>query len=437
VTRAAVAAGLLACAWSSRAWAQIAPPAPETIAVGDWQLAPVAEVRVRGEYTHGIDDGDWVFLTERARLGLEVRRDVFTARVVMQDAHVWDVATLGDPFWSPGRLDSIGAYEAWGEVRTASPRPLYARLGRQPVEWGEGRLLGTSDWSAAGRSLDAIRAGTPIGDGQAEVLAAVLSDPTSPTNAYGELVGARGQWVIHPLFALEAYVLARFAQTVPSLFAGVADHAHGETYAGALRLHGENSAWTWGLEGAYELGRAADIGEDRAAWAAAGHVAHTFERVLFAPSLRLGASYASGDDGGSTYRAFDPLLPDVHTWHGAMDLFSWSNEEEASVRAAFAPFTDGLVSVEYRYARLAEATGAWTSAYLIFLGQDAANTSQELGHEIDGVVTWSPWTSLELTAGYSALVLGDGALAILRTRQATTPPTVSHLAYAQATLRVW
>jgi hypothetical protein len=417
--------------------AQIAPPAPETLAVGDWQLTPVAEVRVRGEYTHGIDDGDWVFLTERARLGLEVRRDVFTARVVMQDAHVWDVATLGDPFWSPGRLASTGAYEAWGEARTASPRPLFVRLGRQPVEWGEGRLLGTSDWSATGRSLDAIRAGAPVGDGQAEVLAAVLSDPSAPTSAYGELLGARGQWAIHPLFAAEAYALARFVQTVPALVAGVADHAQGETYVGALRLHGETSAWAWGLEGAYELGHAADIGEDRSAWAAAGHVAHTFDRLVFAPSLRLGASYASGDTGGSTYRAFDPLLPDVHTWHGAMDLFSWSNEEEASVRAAFAPFTDGVVSVEYRYARLAQAKDAWTSAYLLFLGQDATNTSQELGHEIDGVVSWSPWTCLELTAGYSALILGDGARAILEARGTTQPATVSHLAYAQAALHLW
>jgi hypothetical protein len=417
--------------------AQVAPPAPESIAVGDWQLVPVAEVRVRGEYTHGVDDGDWVFLTERARLGLEVRRDVFSARVVMQDAHVWDVATSADPIWSPGRLASTGAYEAWGEARTASARPFFLRLGRQPVRWGEGRLLGTSDWSATGRSLDAIRAGAPVGDGSAEVLGAVLWDPSVPTNAYGELLGARGEWAIHPLFAVEAYVLARFAQGTPTLAAGAASQVHGETYTGSLRLHGQTSAWTWGVEGAYQLGRAATIGEDRAAWAAAGHVAHTFERVLFEPSLRLSASYASGDRGGSTYRAFDPLLPDVHTWHGAMDLFAWSNEEEASLRAAFAPFTDGVVSVEYRYARLAEAADQWTTAYLVAIGRDPANTSQELGHEIDGVVTWSPWTSVELTAGYSALILGDGARAILGTRELAPPAKLSHLAYAQATLRVW
>ena len=147
-----------------------------------------------------------------------------------------------------------------------------------------------------------------------------------------------------------------------------------------------------------------------------GHVARAFEQVLFAPSLRLAASYASGDSRGSTYRAFDPLFPDVHTWHGAMDLFAWSNEEEASLRAGFAPFTDGVVSVEYRYARLAEPTDQWTTGYLMSVGRGPTNTSQELGHEIDGVVTWSPWTALELTAGYSALVLGDGARAIRWTR---------------------
>jgi hypothetical protein len=49
------------------------------------------------------------------------------------------------------------------------------------------------------------------------------------------------------------------------------------------------------------------------------------------------------------------------------------------------------------------------------------------------VLTWSPWEPLELTGGYSALVLGDGARAILAA--GTSPPDVSHLGYLQATLR--
>ncbi len=433
------AVGLAIGSAAAEAPAQIAPPAPETIGVGDWQLAPVVEVRMRGGYTRGIDDGDWVPLAERSRLGLDVARGPFEGRVVIEDARLLYVAGDVGPAWGPAPLGLTGAYEAWAEAHTASPRPAYVRVGRQPVTWGEGRLLGVADWSPTARSLDAVRGVFPLGDGAFELLAASLSDPSLPLGtSYGELFGARGQWALHPLVSVEAYVLARLVQG--ALGPAVEASVRGQTYTGAIRAYGDGYGWTWGVEGAYQLGRADAVrgGENRAAWAAAGHVARAFERVLLLPTLRLGVSYASGDDGRGTYRAFDPLLPDVHVWHGAMDLFSWSNEEEASARAAITPWTDTIVTVEYRYARLAEPRGAWLNAYLVRIGEAPGNTHPELGHEIDAFSTWSPWVSLELTAGYSVLVLGDGARAALQAPSLglSATPAVSHLAYAQATFRI-
>jgi alginate export protein len=406
------------------------------IAIGDWQLAPVVEVRARGEYTRDLDGKDWVWVTERARLGVDVQRGPVEGRVVFEDTHSWAVGDRAGPAWRPAPLALTRAYEAWGEAHTASPRPMSVRVGRQLVTWGEGRLLGVSDWSPAGRTLDAVRGRLPVGEAAFELLAASLSDPTSGSlTAYGEIFGARGQWALHPLFALEAYVLSRLAQANPP--SPRQSLVRGQTHTAALRLSGDTYAWTWGVEGAYQLGRAEDVhgGEDRAAWAAAGHVAHTFERVMLLPTVRLGISYASGDDGGSTYRGFDPLLPDVHVWHGAMDLFAWSNEEEASARVAIVPWTDALAGFEYRFARLAQPGGTWWTAYLTPIGQASTNSQPNLGHEIDAVLTWLPWVPVELTAGYSVLALGDGARAVLRA-QNVQPPTVSHFAYLQATLRV-
>jgi hypothetical protein len=437
VTRTGVAAGLIVGAWASSAPAQVAPPAPETIAIGDWQLAPMAEVRVRGEYSRDLDDLDRGFLLERTRLGVDVQREAVQGRVVLQDAHVWNVAAGMDPVQRRAPIALTGAYEAWVEAHTATARPMFVRIGRQPVTWGEGRLLGAADWSPTGRSLDALRGRLQVADAAFELLAASLSDPTSAgLTAYGELFGARGQWALHPLFALEAYVLARLVQESPSPDI-TALTARGQTYTGALRLYGEGFAWAWGVEGASQLGRAEDLKEDRVAWAVAGHVAHRFERVVLLPTVGLGLAYASGDDGGSTYRAFDPLLPDVHVWHGAMDLLSWSNEQEASARVAVVPWTDAVAAIEYRYARLAEARGAWRTASLatVGVGSVPSNTQQELGHEIDAVLTGSPWVPVELTAGYSMLILGDGARAILRAAN-ITPPALSHFAYAQVAFRM-
>ena len=56
--------------------------------------------------------------------------------------------------------------------------------------------------------------------------------------------------------------------------------------------------------------------------------------------------------------------------------------------------------------------------------------------EIDAVLTWVP---VELAAGYSRLLLGDGARAILGANLAggrTAAPTLAHFAYLQATLRI-
>jgi hypothetical protein len=448
VRRVAVVTGLAALSWAPGARAQLSPPAPETLAVGDWKLAPLLEVRARGEYRHDVDAQDKGTLGERVRLGVDAERGPVEARVVLQDARLWNMGLIADVVGQPAPFASTGAYEAWGEAHTAGARPSFVRVGRQPVTWGEGRLLGVADWSPAGRSLDAVRGRLALGDWAFEALAAGLVDPAPQQVAlvgafYAGLLGVRAQWALDPLLAFELYGLARFAQASPS--ASLEDTVHGETYTGALRAHGEGHAWGWGVEGAYQGGHVAHLSEDRSAWAAAGHVGYTLEHVLLLPTVRLGAAYASGDGGGGgTYKAFDPILPDVHVWHGAMDLFAWSNEAEASARAAIAPWTDAVAAVEYRYVRLAEPGGAWRTAYLATVGAAPQNGDGELGHEIDATLRWSPWVPVELSAGYSAAILGGGAKAILSAREVGTvqssgtiaQPGVVHFAYAGASVRL-
>jgi hypothetical protein len=452
-----VAAGLIAFTYAAAARTQVAAPAPETLAVGDWQLEPVVEARVRGEYRHDLDGVDKGVLVERSRLGVDVTRATVEGRVVLQDARVWDVGVANDLVTGPAPLAVTGIYEAWAEAHTAGAHPSSLRVGRQEVLWGEGRLLGVSDWSPTGRALDAVRARYVAGNWAFEVLAAILEDPATllatPAGssvavvapAYGELFGARIEWAVDPLFVVEAYALARIAQTNPQ--ASLDSSVRGQTYTPSLRLHGDGHGWTWGAEGAFQLGHADGVtsigrlgapptyGAARSAWAAAAHLDHVFDEGILTPAVRLGASCAGGDHGGTTFRAFDPLLPDAHVWYGAMDLLTWSNELEANARLSVVPWTDAVAALEYRYARLAQPGGAWTTGYLEQLVTVPGNTRAELGHEIDAKVSWSPAVPLELEAGYSMFVLGDGARAIL-TASSWSAPGLSHYAYLQATLRL-
>lgn len=430
--------GLVVLVWSASASAQVAPSAPESVPVGEWKLAPVVELRVRGEGRHDLDAQDHGTLTTRARLGADAERGPIELRVVLQDARVWDLGAGSGAFGQPGALAQTGAYEAWLEAHTAEAHPSFARLGRQAITWGEGRLLGASDWSPTGRTLDAARGRLVAGDWAFEALGASLSDPVSAAgspvpSAYGELLGARVEWALDPLLAAEVYGLGRFAQANP--VSDLEGSVKGNTYTAALALHGDARGWRWGVEGAAQVGHADALALDRLAWATSGHLGYLLEQTLLRPRLTVGGSYASGSAGGSRYGTFDPLLPDAHVGYGAMDLFSWSNIIEGHARVAVEPFADATAAVEYRYARQAQAGGAWRSDYLITLAPPSASTQAELGHEMDATLRWSPWVPMELAVGYSALVLGDGAKALLAGER-VSPPDVAHYGFGQVAVRL-
>jgi hypothetical protein len=478
--------GALLCE-SAPAAAQSPPAAPTTIALGDWQLSPSLEIRTRGEYRHDAPDmggfdlygqlgrrvrDAWV-VSERSRLGLGVDHGAVRAQLTLQDARVYGApsptATLGDERGP----SAFGPYEAYVEVRSSGSRPSTLRLGRQAVVWGEGRLIGDADFSPRGRSLDALRGHLVLGNFDFEALASILEMPgplgTSFDDRYSsshsgvQLYGLTGRWSVDPLLRVEAFALARISRSDGDALDGsrfALARLSGETYTGALRVSGDAKGWTYGVEGAYQFGTASSLtisGSDVSAYAAAAHVAKTFNEVRLTPTLRLGGSYASGDDGSGTYHQFDPLLADPQRFHGQMDLFSWSNAIDVSGRAQIVPWNDTTFAVEYRYARLAEASGEWIGSYLTAIGSAApppgfaaagyapvpgGSPSAELGHELDVAFSWRPWVPFEIRAGWSGLLLGDGARGIMaayaRGRAdeagAITPSKIAQYAYAQATL---
>lgn len=467
------------------AGAQAPPPAPEAIEVGDVRLSPSLSVRLRGEYRRDAPDlggldafgrasppvrDAWVVM-ERSRLGVGAERGAVRAQLTLQDARA-----LGSPVEtaSVGRGRGVGTfepYEAYAEVRSSGARPHWVRAGRQAVVWGEGRLIGDADFAPAGRSLDAGRAHLSFGDLDVEALAALLEAPSPLGAAFSETAGPYRSGVqlygaalglsIAPLLKLEAFGIARVSRSSGAQLDGsrfARSRLSGELYTGALRASGDERGWRYGVEGAYQLGSGAHgalRGADVAAWAASLHVERALTDVALSPTLRVGASYASGDDGRGAYKQFDPLLADPQRFHGQMDLFAWSNAMDVQGGLEITPSPDASVALAYRYARLADADGEWIGGYLtaigsaspppaIAAGRAAASPAgeEELGHELDVVVAYRPWVPLELRIGWSALLLGDGARAIMAAHGrgpregagGASPPDVAQYAYVQATL---
>ena len=467
--------------------AQSPPAAPTSIAVGDWQLNPLLEVRTRAEYRRDAPDlggfdlfgrlgsrvRDAWAVSERARLGLGVERGAVRAQITLQDARALGTPTPSATFGGDRGPARFEPYEAYLEMRSSGARPNSLRLGRQAVVWGEGRLVGNADFSPTGRSLDAARAHLATGNLEFEALAVLLEVPgplgasfgdrAGPSRSGVQLYGVTAKYTFDPLLRVEAFALARIARSSGAELDGsrfALARTAGERYTGSLRVSGDAKGWTYGLEGAYQAGTASSLpggGADVRAFAAAAHVSKTMPEVRLTPTFRLGGSYASGDDGSSgTYKQFDPLLPDPQRFHGQMDLFAWSNAVDLSARAQIVPWTDTTFALEYRYARLVEASGEWVGSYLQTIGSAApppgyaqagyapitGAPSAELGHELDATFAWRPWLPLELRAGWSGLLLGDGARGIMaaaargKTDDANnvTAAKLAHYAFAQATL---
>jgi hypothetical protein len=139
-----------------------------------------------------------------------------------------------------------------------------------------------------------------------------------------------------------------------------------------------------------------------------------------------------------------------------MDLFAWSNLAELHGGFSVSPLADVTVLADYRYARLQNGAGEWVGGFGNVIGRASgprtvtilpttgpvAGVGQELGHEIDVGLTYTPWSPLELRANYGLLVLGEGAKAIMVAQRrgaevggGIAPPAYAHFASLAVTAR--
>ncbi len=458
--------------------AQTTPPAKSTISVGDFELSPELEVRTRGEYRRNpVDMGGagsgfytedpWAVM-ERARVGLGAERGPLRAQVTFQDARVWGSTPATATFGGTDAFASTGVYEAFIEIHTtnpspptstnvAAPQPQYLRVGRQAIVWDGGRLLGNADFSPVARTLDAVRGHVGWRSLDFEAFGAILDeahpigigfgDPTGPYNGGAQLYGALASLTLDPLFRAQVYGLFRphtSSSTTDTLVASPfsVSRAIGDNWTVALGIGGDSKGWKYGVTGALQLGHVAPS-MDRLAYAVAGDVSRTFDGIVLTPTAKIGAAFASGSDGSATqYHQFDPLYPDVQVNHGLLGAFAWSNIVDVHGSVSVVPVADLHVKAEYRYARTASTYGDWLDTYLVRAGAPVCQPnvnpcvgSQELGHEVDVVVSYRPWPALDVAAGYALLILGDGAKQMMLA-QGRGPTDLSHYAFLQLTVNV-
>lgn len=113
--------------------------------------------RPRFEYRNGYNyprlesDDASAFISNRARIGANFDNGFFSARVAAQDISLWGQKLQNDNDGSRFTLN-----EAWGQL---THNNFFARVGRQSLNYDDGRILSISNWTPTGIWHDAIKLG--------------------------------------------------------------------------------------------------------------------------------------------------------------------------------------------------------------------------------------------------------------------------------------
>jgi hypothetical protein len=120
------------------------------------QVTIDAEIRPRSEYRAGFNQPladtlkSALVTMQRTRLNFNYTSGLVNAKLTLQDARVFGETDTKQP--ATATTGSIGIYEAWAELLVYSGTSL--KIGRQGIQFEDGRLFSFSPWSNTGNSHD-------------------------------------------------------------------------------------------------------------------------------------------------------------------------------------------------------------------------------------------------------------------------------------------
>lgn len=268
----------------------------------------------------------------------------------LQDVRRWgeETSTLD------GSADGLDMHQAYLEAGLRGESRLWARVGRQEIEYRDGRLLGNADFNNFARTFDGARVGVRAGDATVvDAFAVQLRE-----SAAGEDVsdaayfGAWSQTGLGSGVTVDAFVIHDVVE-------GAASTAR--TTVGS-EVRGTLGPATWRAQGAWQGGEL--NGLDLSAWMAAGTV-----RLPVAAdrgSLALWYDHYSGDadPGPGATAGFDDLYNRNHRFLGFADLFTGDASDtggrglrDVAVKLGWTVSGDARLGLDLHRFLVADATG--------------------------------------------------------------------------------
>lgn len=309
----------------------------------------------------------------------------------------------GTPAPSSAR-DPLEWHEGFFELRPDSKLGFGAVVGRQVVNYGDTRLVGSPQWAYIPRTYDGARAYWRTSRVRLEGLfiSPVKLDSTRWNKpVLGEhLVGTYNVVQVSKHVSADLYFLGR-RQNRPGGFTGVGNLA---VDSFGTRLFGPmGGGYRYALEAIRQTGDIGALPHRAHAWAA--QVGHKFASMPLDAYVEY--KFASGESRPGYSGAFDQLYPAAHDKLGHTDVLGWRNVKNWRAQATWTGKPGLTVNLMYNNSWLADRRDALYNAQGRAIARSAdGSAGSHIGQEWDLFFTYkrSGWTS---GAGYGHLFAGE------------------------------
>ena len=346
------------------------------------------QIRFRAEGFTGSGfkrNSDDAYAFERVRLNMKIQPTTWLKFYFQgQDAHVLGESQLAPLPPNQNSMDLRLAYVELGDIEKS---PFRMRVGRQDLEFGSQRLVGSAEWINTARSFDGILGSIRQQEFRLDLFAASVIklhdnqfDENIPgNNLYGlylSLPHLIPQSKLEPFFfwRRQSGLLSETKRSGTSNFGTYGFHWSGKVPAN----------WDYDFEMARQSGSLGT--DDMNAWAGHWMIAHTFPRAKIKPRLVAEYNYASGDHNSIDGKrgTFDQLFPSGHDLYGLTDQVGWRNIRHVRVGAAIKPRERMTLSTKYNAYWLADPHDALYNTAGVAVAKSPTGTAGAyVGDELD------------------------------------------------------
>jgi hypothetical protein len=350
------------------------------------------DVRERWEATHGanftLTPAD-SYVASRTRLGLAFKPTSWLRFFAQaQDSRVLfyqksPTSAVSDPFDLRQGYVEVGVLEGNG---------VNVRVGREELQLGSGRLIGSGDWSNVTKPFDVAIGTITYGSFSTQLVEGtqVLIDPgrldrgRPGEHFYADYSTFRK---LIPGASVEPYLMAKTALNVKGKD-GVLGDAD-TIYIGGRIIGKAPGGFGYNFEGLREAGSYAD--DTVSAWGYVGGGGWTDARLPWKLHFSSDYQVGSGDSGlkDGRHESFDTLYGLQQPTTSLTGLFNWRNLENLRAGADFSPMKKLKISASFRDYWLTKVSdGMYNSAGAeIVLNKKAA--SNHIGEGVDILTDWA------------------------------------------------